>query len=70
MTWLCHVTYDVELRHVDGLEIALRSVPKPPEDYVDADGHVNFTGSWKCKSAEGDLDGVFADMGIGRIHVT
>ena len=45
-------------------------VPKPPEDYVDADGHVNFTGSWKCKSAEGDLDGVFADMGIGAIART
>ena len=41
-------------------------MPKPPAEYVDADGHVDFTGSWKCKSADGDLDGVFADMGIGR----
>ena len=45
-------------------------VPKPPEDYVDADGHVNFTGSWKCKSADGDLDRVFADMGIGIVGRT
>lgn len=42
-------------------------VPRPPEEYVDEDGHVDFTGSWKCASAGGDLHGVFADMGIGFV---
>ncbi|CAL1170105.1 unnamed protein product [Cladocopium goreaui] len=42
-------------------------VPRPPEEYVDENGHVDFTGSWKCASAGGDLHGVFADMGIGFV---
>ena len=45
----------------------LRFVPRPPEEYVDENGHVDFTGTWKCASAGGDLHGVFSDMGIGQV---
>ena len=36
-------------------------------EYSDDSGHVNFTGRFKCKEAGGELDEVFADMGIGRL---
>lgn len=45
-------------------------MPLPPAEHLEADGHVNFTGHWKCMEAGGELDAVFADMGIGNCHET
>lgn len=48
-------------------EPAVGFVPLPPAEHLEADGHVNFTGHWKCMEAGGELDAVFADMGIGYL---
>lgn len=41
------------------------SVPRPPQEHLTVDGHVDMTGRWKCKDVGGEMDAVFAELGFG-----
>ena len=63
---LTNVFFCSQISYEKSIRGRARFVPAPPEEYLTADAHVNFSGDWKCKEADGDLDAVFADMGIGQ----
>lgn len=40
------------------------SVPQPPQEHLTVD---MSTGRWKCTDVGGEMDSVFADLGVGFI---